>query len=55
MRNNIGFFLRNKAEQFAQFILRIYQLVQERGFPFSNQSGYCVKTEIILTFHYNIA
>ena len=56
MRNNINFLLRNKAdsEQFAQFSLRIYQLVQERCFPFSNQRRYCVKTEIILTSHYNI-
>jgi len=27
MRNDISFFLRNEAEQFAKFILRIYQLV----------------------------
>jgi len=29
MRNDVNFFRRNKAEQFAQFILRIYQLVQD--------------------------
>jgi len=34
MRKDVNFFLRNEAEQFAQFILRIYQLVQERRFPF---------------------
>ena len=27
-------FLRNEAEQFAQFILQIYQLVQKRCFRF---------------------
>jgi len=54
MRKNVNFFLRNETEQFAQFILRIYKLVQERYFPFSNQSRYGVKTEIILTFHYNV-
>jgi len=54
MRKNVNFFLRNETEQFAQFILRIYKLVQERYFPFSSQSRYGVKTEIILTFHYNV-
>jgi len=54
MRKDVNFFLRSEAEQFAQFILRIYQLVQERCFPFSNHSRYGVKTETILTFHYNI-
>ena len=49
MINDVNFFLRNKAVQFAQFILRIYQLVQERFFSFSNQSRYGVKTEIIST------
>ena len=49
----ISFCMRNEAEQFAQFILRIYQLVQERCFLFSNQSRYGVKNELILTFHYN--
>jgi len=29
MRNDVNFFLRNEAEQFAQFILRICQLVQD--------------------------
>jgi len=32
MGKHVNFFLRNEAEQFAQFILRIYQLVQERCF-----------------------
>jgi len=54
MRKDVNFFMLNEAEQFAQFILRIYHLVQERCFHFSNQSRYGVKTEIILTFHYSI-
>ena len=39
--DNINFCLSNKAEQFAQFIVPIYQLqlVQERRFHFSNQSS----------------
>jgi len=53
MRKDVNF-LRTKAEQFAQFILRIYQLVRERFFPFFNQSRCGVKTKIILTFRYKI-
>jgi len=53
MRNDVNFFLRNEAEQFVQFILRIHKLVYERCFLFSNKSRYGVKTEMILTFHYN--
>ena len=49
MRKDVDFFLRNEAEQFAQFILQIYQRVQERCFPFSNKSRYGVKTGIILS------
>jgi len=29
MRKDVNFFLRYEAEQFAQFILRIYQLVHD--------------------------
>jgi len=42
--DDVNFCLSNKAEQFAHFIVRIYQLVQERSFPFSNPITYSTDT-----------
>ena len=34
MRKDVNFFLRNEAEEFAQLILRIYQLYRNVAFLF---------------------
>jgi len=54
IRNGVDFFMLSDTAKFAQFVLRVCQLVQEPYFPAPNQSRYGIKIEIILIFHCNL-